>query len=284
MGLTKRLFIKIIPGKTFLDKLSGTTKVRFFLLLILLLIVSWDLRVLLAVSVLGVIGMISVKPNWPLIRGLTIFMLLTNLFNLFLIWLTNPNYGADLTGGCTVLLVLSKHYFISAETLFALFVRFMKFMSTFLISLCFIQCITPSEMAAGLYSIKVPYKVCTVVSLAFRYIPDIARDFENIKVSMQARGMELDSKKVGFFARLKQNILILMPLIISSFDRIGNIANAMDLRGFGKGKKRTYYSEHEETKQDKIMKVCYLLTAAGILAIIIGRIVAPPEYKMWKPW
>ena len=75
-----------------------------------------------------------------------------------------------------------------------------------------------------------------------------------------------------------------MPLIISSFDRIGNIANAMDLRGFGKGKKRTYYSEHEETKQDKIMKVCYLLTAAGILAIIIGRIVAPPEYKMWKPW
>ena len=109
-------------------------------------------------------------------------------------------------------------------------------------------------------------------------------DFENIKISMQARGMELDSKKVGFFARLKQNILILMPLIISSFDRIGNIANAMDLRGFGKGKKRTYYSEHEETKQDKIMKVCYLLTAAGILAIIIGRIVAPPEYKMWKPW
>ena len=109
-------------------------------------------------------------------------MLLTNLFNLFLIWLTNPNYGADLTGGCTVLLVLSKHYFISSETLFALFVRFMKFMSTFLISLCFIQCITPSEMAAGLYSIKVPYKVCTVVSLAFRYIPDIARDFENIKI------------------------------------------------------------------------------------------------------
>ena len=76
MGLTKRLFIKIIPGKTFLDKLSGTTKVRFFLLLILLLIVSWDLRVLLAVSVLGVIGMISVKPNWPLIRGLTVKALL----------------------------------------------------------------------------------------------------------------------------------------------------------------------------------------------------------------
>ena len=166
MGLTKRLFIKIIPGKTFLDKLSGTTKVRFFLLLILLLIVSWDLRVLLAVSVLGVIGMISVKPNWPLIRGLTIFMLLTNLFNLFLIWLTNPNYGADLTGGCTVLLVLSKHYFISSETLFALFVRFMKFMSTFLISLCFIQCITPSEMAAGLYSITVSYTHQTLPTIA----------------------------------------------------------------------------------------------------------------------
>ena len=49
-------------------------------------------------------------------------------------------------------------------------------------------------MAAGLYSVKVPYKVCTIVSLAFRYIPDITRDFNNIRISMQARGLELDAK------------------------------------------------------------------------------------------
>lgn len=30
MDMSKRLFINVIPGKTFLDKLSGTTKVRLF--------------------------------------------------------------------------------------------------------------------------------------------------------------------------------------------------------------------------------------------------------------
>ena len=42
MDMSKRLFINVIPGKTFLDKLSGTTKVRLFFALIILLIATWD--------------------------------------------------------------------------------------------------------------------------------------------------------------------------------------------------------------------------------------------------
>ena len=57
--------------------------------------------------------------------------------------------------------------------------------------------------------------------------------------------------------RIKQNVLILVPLIISSFERVGNISNAMDLRGYGRGKTRTYYCEHEEGKADKIFKAIY---------------------------
>ena len=284
MNLTKRLFIKIIPGKTFLDRLSGTTKVRLFFLLILLLIVSWDMRVLTPVLLLGIVGLCSIKPNWSLVRGLTIFIILTNLLNLFLIWVATPNFGEPLTGGYTLLFSFSERYVVTAETLWALLVRFTKFFATFMVSLTFIQSITPSEMAAGLNSIKVPYKVCTIVSIAFRYIPDISRDFSNIKISMQARGMELDSRKAGLFSRLKQNILILIPLIITSFDRVGNIANAMDLRGYGKGKSRSFYSEHEETKNDKIVKVVYLLLTAVILVILARRIMGVNEYQIWTSW
>lgn len=284
MGLTKRLFIKIVPGKTFLDRLSGTTKVRLFFILILLLIVSWDIRILVPVLILGTIGLISVKPNWSLVRGLLIFIILMNLFNLFLIWVATPDFGYSLTGGSTVLVRFTERYFITSETLWALLIRFIKFVATFMVSLTFIQSLTPSEFAAGLYSIKVPYKVATIVSIAFRYIPDITRDFGNIKVSMQARGMELDPKKTGLMTRLKQNILILVPLIITSFERVGNIANAMDLRGYGKGKTRSYYSEHEETPNDKKMKVFYLLLLAFTLVLIAQRIFWPPEFQVWTPW
>lgn len=284
MDLSKRLFINIIPGNTFLDKLSGTTKVRLFLALIILLVATWDIRIIVPMLVLGVIGLISIKPNWKLMSGLIAFIVLTNLFNLFLVWVVSPDYGANIVGGSTLLFRFTDRYIITAETMWYFLVRFVKFISTFLVSLTFIQAITPSEMAAGLYSIKVPYKVATVVSIAFRYIPEISRDFSDIKISMQARGMELDAKKTSLFERLKQNVVILVPLIVVSFERVGNIANAMDLRGYGRGKTRTYYSEHEETSNDRKMKVVYLLFYIAVIAVIIGRIFFPAEYEVWAPW
>ena len=284
MDMSKRLFINVIPGKTFLDKLSGTTKVRLFFALIILLIATWDFRILFPVLLLGIAGLVSIKPNWKLIGGLLTFILVVNLFNLFLIWVVTPDYGKDIVGGSTILLSFSSRYVVTAETMWYFLIRLTKFLASFIVSLTFIQAITPSEMAAGLYSIKVPYKIATIVSIAFRYIPDISRDFSDIKISMQARGMELDSKRTGLLTRLKQYILILIPLIIISFERVGNIANAMDLRGYGKGKTRTYYSEHEETPNDRRMKVFYLLIYLSILAVIFCRIVFPPEFQVWAPW
>lgn len=284
MDMSKRLFINVIPGNTFLDKLSGTTKVRLFFALIILLIATWDFRILFPVLLLGVAGLVSIKPNWKLIGGLLAFIVVVNLFNLFLIWVVTPDYGRDIVGGSTVLFSFNSRYIVTAETLWYFLIRFVKFLASFIVSLTFIQAITPSEIAAGLYSIKVPYKIATIVSIAFRYIPDISRDFSDIKISMQARGMELDSKRTGLFTRLKQYILILIPLIIISFERVGNIANAMDLRGYGKGKTRTYYSEHEETPNDRRVKIFYILIYLAILAVIFCRIVFPPEFQVWAPW
>lgn len=284
MDMNKRLFINVIPGHTFLDKLSGTTKVRLFFALVILLVATWDFRILFPVLIVSMIGLISIKPNWKLVGGLMTFIVVVNLFNLFLIWVVSPDYGRNIVGGSTLLFTFSSRYILTAETLWYFLIRFTKFMATFTVSLTFIQAITPSEIAAGLYSIKVPYKVATIVSIAFRYIPDITRDFSDIKISMQARGMELDSKKTGLLTRLKQNVLILVPLIIISFERVGNIANAMDLRGYGKGKTRTYYSEHEETKNDRRMKIIYILLYLAIIAVIIRRIFFPAEFQVWAPW
>lgn len=48
-------------------------------------------------------------------------------------------------------------------------------------------------------------------------------------------------KKASLVRRLKAASSILMPLILSGMDRIKAISNAMELRGFGKNKKRTWY-------------------------------------------
>ncbi|MSS58299.1 energy-coupling factor transporter transmembrane protein EcfT [Erysipelotrichaceae bacterium Oil+RF-744-GAM-WT-6] len=281
--MNNRLFINLHPGTTYIDKLTGKTKVRLFLLFIVILIATWDLRIILPLFVLFLIALLSLHPSWKRIRPLVIFVVAVNLLNLFLMWLVEPDYGLQMVGGSTILFRFNSYAIVTRETMWYFLVRFMKFMATFLVSLVFIQSITPSELAAGLYSIRMPYKGCFIVELAFRYIPDIARDFSNIKISMQARGMELDSRKTKLSTRLKQNVLILAPLIITSFDRVGNIANAMDLRGFGKGKTRTYYSEHEDTPGDRQMRIVILFQIVLFVLLVIHNIRFGSDL-IWSPW
>ena len=72
------------------------------------------------------------------------------------------------------------------------------------------------------------------------------------------------SKKASLVSRLKSASTILVPLILSSMDRIEIIANAMELRCFGKNKKRTWYMAQKFKPLDYIsMAVCALLLVAS---------------------
>lgn len=279
-----RFIINFKPGDTLLHKLTGATKVRMFLLLTIYLIMSFDLRLILPVTVCAIVGMISLKSKWKPLRYILMFVIMYNIFSLTLYFVANPNIGSEYCGSQTILKVLSERYFVSGETLWYLMTRFIKIISQVLLSLTFISAITPSEFAAGLYSIKVPYKICTIVSLAFRCIPDIFRDYQNISISMQARGVEMDSKNTKLGQRLKQSIMIIIPLLFSSFDKVGNIANAMDLRGFGRGKHRSYYAEHEMTKADKVFRVLYILLGIFIICYIASKYIRPDYYLLWYPF
>ena len=282
--MNDKLIINLIPGDTFLHKLSGASKTRMFAVLIVVTIMTFDVRIMIPLLILSLIGFLSVKPDWKQIWWLIVLVVIGNITNLVLFWVASPDAGMQYCNGSTVLYAFNNYLIVTAETMWYLFARMVKMITTFFLSLTYILAITPSEVAAGLYSMGLPYKMCSVVSLALRYIPDIGRDYTNIKISMQCRGVELDAKRVSLMTRLKQTVLILVPLIISSFDRIGNIANAMDLRGFGKKKKRTYYSEHEPTKADNLFKVAYTIIGIFCVIYIAGKIIWPPEMTVWYPF
>jgi energy-coupling factor transport system permease protein len=276
--------INLTKGETFLHQLSGTTKVRLFAVLMVYVTMSFDLPIILPLFIITIIGLVSLKPSWKVIKPVVIFVVAMNIVNIILFWLANPLCGLEYTGDQTVLFAFTDYLIVTRGTFWYLTIRLLKMLTSFTTSLVFIMSITPSELAAGLTSLGFPYKLGSIVELAFRYIPDISRDFENISVSMQCRGLELDAKRIKPIERLKQMIIILIPLIVTSFDRVGNISNAMDLRGFGKGKKRSYYSEYPERRNDKIFKVIYLLFAVFCAYYIISGIITPRDPKMWIYW
>ena len=276
--------INLVPGSTYLHRLTGTTKVRLFIVLIVYVMMSFDLPLLLPVFIGGLIALFSLKPKWKTLKPIIIIVVLMNIFNIFLFWLASPHIGLSFTNDDTVLFAFNNYLVLTRGTLWYMIVRLLKMLTSFVISLVFIISTTPSEMAAGLTSIGLPYKFGSIVEIAFRYIPDISRDYQNIAISMQCRGLELDKKKTKAFARLKQIVMILIPLVITSFDRVNDIANAMDLRGFGKHKKRTYYAEHEKIKGENIFVALYIILLIIIIIYSVYSRVVPRPTEMWIYW
>ena len=276
--------INLVPGSTYLHRLTGTTKVRLFIVLIVYVMMSFDLPLLLPVFIGGLIALFSLKPKWKTLKPIIIIVVLMNIFNIFLFWLASPHIGLSFTNDDTVLFAFNNYLVLTRGTLWYMIVRLLKMLTSFVISLVFIISITPSEMAAGLTSIGLPYKFGSIVEIAFRYIPDISRDYQNIAISMQCRGLDIDKKKTKAFARLKQIVMILIPLVITSFDRVNDIANAMDLRGFGKHKKRTYYAEHEKIKGENIFVSLYIIILIIIIIYSVYSRVVPRPTEMWIYW
>lgn len=283
--MKNQFIINLVPKNTFLHTLTGKTKVLLFISFIFYTLISFDIRLLLPLFIITFPVLISLKPNWKIVISLFVFIFFMNFINLLIYWLVDPNIGNYYTNSNnTILFTFSSHYYISLQTIWYLSIRHLKLMTSFMVSLVFILSITPSELASGLYGLKVPYKLCTIVSLAFRYIPDISNDFENIKISLQARGLEMDKRRLNIIRRLKDNIFILLPLIVSSFDRIGTIANALDLRAYGQLNKRTYYCEHEPSKYDYILRSISILVILFSIFWIVSRLIWVPSTRMWYPF
>ena len=188
------------------------------------------------------------------------------ILNNVLIFLFSPDHGTSIYGTETVLFKLFGPYVVTAEQLFYHLNVILKNACTIPIVLLFICTTNPSEFAASLSRIGVSYKISYAVALALRYIPDIQREYRDISLAQQARGTEM-SKKASLVDRLKAASSILIPLILSSLDRIETISNAMELRGFGKGTKRSWYSGRKFSKMDILsIAVC---TALLILSLLI---------------
>ena len=188
------------------------------------------------------------------------------ILNNVLIFLFSPDHGTSIYGTETVLFKLFGPYVVTAEQLFYHLNVILKNACTIPIVLLFICTTNPSEFAASLNRIGVSYKISYAVALALRYIPDIQREYRDISLAQQARGTEM-SKKASLVDRLKAASSILIPLILSSMERIETISNAMELRGFGKGAKRTWYSGRKFSKMDVISIV--ICTALMVLSLLI---------------
>lgn len=234
-----------------IHSLSGLTKLICFLLLTFAVMYSYDIRVILAVMLFAAYIMKISKIKFSQIRLMVIYVLIFVLTNAVISFLFAPEMGVEIYGTRTVLIELPGKFDITAEQLLYSTTKLFKYSSVIPFGIIFLLTTNPSEFASSLNRIGVHYKVAYAVALTLRYFPDVQRDYYDISQAQQARGLEL-SRKASLFNRIKNGLLIIIPLIFSSLDRIETISNAMDLRGFGKSKTRTWYTSRKMKSADYV--------------------------------
>ena len=260
-----------------IHRLSGASKLVCLLLWSVAAMTSFYTPLLVVLTVLALILFRMAKLRVKDVSFTISIMLVYIALNNILIFLFSPAHGVELYGSRTVLIPLPGRYSITAEQLFYHLNVILKNACTIPPVILFVCTTNPSEFAASLNRIGVSYRISYSVALALRYIPDIQREYHDISLAQQARGVEM-SKKANLIHRLKAASTILIPLVLSSMERIETISNAMELRGFGKGKKRTWYASRPFTTADYgSMIFCGLLLIASLALTAIngGRFFNP---------
>lgn len=248
-----------------IHRLTGASKLICLIAWSLAAMTSFYTPLLVILTIASVVLFHAAKLKFRDLSFVLGLMFVYVFLNNLLIFLFSPDHGSKIYGTETVLFELFGPYTVTAEQLFYHLNVILKNVCTIPIVLLFVSTTNPSEFAASLSRIGVSYRISYAVALALRYIPDIQREYRDISLAQQARGTEM-SKKASLVNRLTAASTILIPLILSSMERIDTISNAMELRGFGKGNKRTWYSSRKFSRQDILsMSVCILLMALSLL-------------------
>ncbi len=242
-------FLTYADKGTWIHKLTGVTKLLYFILWSFVGMITYDTRVLAMMLFFSLVFFAISRTEFRQVK--TVFMVISFFLtiNVIAIFFFSPYEGVKIYGSRTDLLHLFGSYTFTKEQLFYELNVILKYFTVIPVALMFILTTDPSEFAASLSRIGVKYKIGYSIAIALRYIPDVQKDFQEIKRAQEARGIDMSSK-AKLPSRIKNMMAILFPLIFVSLERIDVIANAMELRGFGKHKKRTWYRGRKFQKAD----------------------------------
>jgi energy-coupling factor transport system permease protein len=123
----------------------------------------------------------------------------------------------------------------------------------------------PDEIMAVLLKLKFPYRSVLLNSLATRFMPCLIEDVARISDAYRARGLELDTG--SRLVRLKNRSRIVIPLLANSLEKAVQVAEAMEARAFGTGRKRTLYHNI------KVSPVDMITLGFAVLPLILGILI-----------
>ena len=162
--MAAKTVLNYLDRDSVVHKMTGTTKLAFFLLFTFASMITYNIWVLLGLFAVSLAAFKLSKIKYREVRFMMIFMLVFLLLNNVFIFLFDPNQGTNLYGTRHVLCHLLWRYDVTAEQMFYMLNISLKYFVALPVAILFISATNPSEFAASLNSIGISYFATSRIS------------------------------------------------------------------------------------------------------------------------
>jgi len=226
---------------------------------------SWlarrDPRVLILVAVLFVFGASQVRDvrqlliilaaalgyyalagiPWRSVRLQWIYLLVVvTLFATFNAVLTGGQAGSFVGTETHLLLALPLGLTLTAEGLSLAASQIVRYLSFAAVGFPVAYAIAPGDFGVALRRLGLGDRFAVMVDLTIRFIPTLSTEFGETIDAQRVRGFDPLERRGGLRTRLRRLAPIFVPVTVGSLAGAEDTIDAMDLRGFGTGKRVWY--------------------------------------------
>ena len=257
---------KYIPGSSFIHKLDPRNKI--LIMILLMVAIFWDvgtlrfpLYIVLSILIYNLLRIsgISIKTIFKSLKPMMFMMVFLFIINMFV-------YQEGYVLFTIPFLNFTLYLESITQTLFIIIrLALMLAVTTILTTTT-----KPLDMTYGLEWYMSPLKVIRfpaheismTISIALRFIPTILEETERIIKAQKSRGVDLEEGKLK--EKIGAIISLLIPLLISSFQRSEELSDAMEARGYNPSAKRTRY---------RVLKFKFSDSFAALITVILLTLV-----------
>ncbi|MBR6552825.1 MAG: energy-coupling factor transporter transmembrane protein EcfT [Clostridia bacterium] len=252
------------PGNSFLHKLDARAKIVSCFLLIIFIFICKNFAsmgiMLLTVAVTYAFSKLSPKLMVKSLKPLLPIILLTSVLQLYY------NNTGD------VLWSYKKIAITDGGIYTAIFIA-VRIVALLVISSLLTYTTSPTDLTDAIERLLSPLKIFKVdihtfammMTIALRFIPTLIDEIDRIMSAQKARGADFESGNL--LKRIKALFPIFIPLIISSFKRAFELADAMSCRCYVGGKGRTRMRKMQFTFRDAIALFITVLICTAIVVM-----------------
>lgn len=258
------------PGNSVIHKIDPRVKILLIIAYIVFLFVannfvSLGFMVLVTVAIV-LLTKIPVKMYFKGLKAIMFIILFTSVLNMF--------YGSGEPIWQWGFLKITLNGISNAV-----------FISIRIVALIFISCVltyttSPTDLTDALERLMKPltvfhikvHEIAMMMTIALRFVPTLLEETDKIMNAQKARGANMDSG--GLIKRVKAMMPVLVPLLVSSFNRAYELAVAMECRCYRGGAGRTRMKVLKAETKDAVAVAVSVFVLAGVIVcnVMFGAI------------